>query len=793
MQNFTENTIFADNYLLLEQIGLGGFAEVWKAKDTQTDLIIALKIYIRLDKEGQEQAKEEFKKGFNLTHTNVLTPSYFNIYEGQPFIVMTYCSQGTALKKAGKISEDELAKLILHISSSIEYIHNTNPPIIHRDIKPDNFLIDDNSNYLLTDFGISNEMRRTLTKSVAASRKTIDKKRMNSSGTAPNAYRAPELFSKDYSQRKPIKANDIFSFGVSLFEMTTADFPFGEMGGTMLYQTGLEVPNIPDNYSDGLNNLIKRCLSKEPWDRPTATEIKEHAQYYQKHGHWNVKKVSSQEELKQEYKTLFEAFYEDGDISTNERNLLTQKQKELKLTNSEIQEIENNITPNTPTKRKTKKKRSKGKSSFGKILLILLPIILIAGFAYYWFLIRSTTEIITIDMSCPSSEDITLRRIEISDTATIFYLHYVSRDSAQSLWVEINNEEYINRLIDVETQKEYQMQYSLNVPNDRNNDMLFDKGDTLNFLLVFEPLPETVKQVHLIEGTLENVGGWHFYNINIKENTIPDELNKNLSGWLNFMNRNYGVAVSDLTEWIDNNPDDADALYKRGRVYAIKEEHKNAINDFEKAVEKADNYFNNEAKKRDEKAKYYYNIAQANHSLENYNKAVSYYTKAIDNSKEKNSEHYYYRGICYSNLYNTSKALNDYTSAITFADEPALQKRYYSKRAFKRYDSDDFDGAMKDIDEVLKIDPNYSDVYFLRGKIYAFEYENYTEAIADFTKFLEFNPQSTNGYYYRGFAKYKNDNKTGACRDFKKVISLGNRDVINDDTFKLYKIMACGE
>jgi len=99
---------------------------------------------------------------------------------------------------------------------------------------------------------------------------------------------------------------------------------------------------------------------------------------------------------------------------------------------------------------------------------------------------------------------------------------------------------------------------------------------------------------------------------------------------------------------------------------------------------------------------------------------------------------------------------------------------------------------MKDIDEVLKIDPNYSDVYFLRGEIYAFEYNNYTEAIADFTKYLEFNPQSTIGYYYRGFAKYQNDNYIGACSDLKKALSL-NRNLINNKTFMTLKEYVCGE
>ena len=344
MQFLKENTIFANDYLLLEQIGIGGFAEVWKARNMKADLIVALKVFIRLDKAGQQQAKEEFRNVFNLSHGNILTPSHFDIYEGQPFLVMTFCSKGNVLKLAGKMSEDEIMKLIYQISSSIEYIHALNPPLIHRDIKPDNFLIDDHGNYMLTDFGISNKIARTFTKSIAANRKTIDLKNMSSSGTAPHAYRAPELFSNDISQRKPTRSNDIFSFGVSIFEIATAEFPFGELGGILLLQDGIKTPDIPAPFSRSLNDLIASCLAKDPWDRPTATEIREQAQFYVRNGYWDMGTADSLEKRQQEYAELFRVFYDDEIISAAERTLLKKKQKELKLSNKEIKNIEKNIT-----------------------------------------------------------------------------------------------------------------------------------------------------------------------------------------------------------------------------------------------------------------------------------------------------------------------------------------------------------------------------------------------------------------------------------------------------------------
>ncbi|MCX6278574.1 MAG: TonB family protein, partial [Bacteroidetes bacterium] len=208
---------------------------------------------------------------FNLNHKNLLIPKHFDEFEGSPYLVLPYCRQGSVFCKIGEVSEQELARFMQQASSALNYLHNQDPPIIHQDIKPDNFLIDGNGNYLLADFGISSKIRRTLTKSMGAQAST---------GTL--AYMPPEKFSAD---KQIIKAGDIFSLGVTMYELLTGDLPFGDNGGLTL-KAGAEVPNLPGNFSPELNSLLKKCLSKEPWDRPTAEQLEEVAGKFLQTGQW---------------------------------------------------------------------------------------------------------------------------------------------------------------------------------------------------------------------------------------------------------------------------------------------------------------------------------------------------------------------------------------------------------------------------------------------------------------------------------------------------------------------------
>jgi serine/threonine protein kinase len=256
-----ENTLFHDRYRLLRRLGGGGFSEVWLSEDAKTGLIVALKIYAPgtgLDEDGARLFSHEFSLVFNLNHSNLLKPSYFDICELTPYLVMPFCERGSTVKLAGRISEDEAWKFLHDVASGLAYLHGQESPVIHQDIKPDNILIDGGGHYLITDFGISAKARSTLRKSVG---------KQTSGGTL--AYMAPERFGKD---NIPIKASDIWSLGATLYELLSGDVPFGEHGG-LIQKSGAEIPNIRGNWSNDLKKTVEHCMQPEAWDRPTAAQI----------------------------------------------------------------------------------------------------------------------------------------------------------------------------------------------------------------------------------------------------------------------------------------------------------------------------------------------------------------------------------------------------------------------------------------------------------------------------------------------------------------------------------------
>ena len=280
MPTLKQNEIFANRYQLIKKLGVGGYSEVWLVKDNKAGgMEVALKIYSPekgLDDKGLETFSKEFSLVFNLNHAGLLKPTYFDDYEGSPYLVMPYCKNASMADKIGNITEKELASFIHQAASALAYLHKKEPPIIHQDIKPDNFLIDDEGNYLLADFGISSKIRKTLTK-------TMGEK--NSSGTM--AYMPPEKFSRD---RQTIKAGDIFSLGITLYELLTGELAFGEHGGLSLHG-GAEIPDLPKQYSSELNDLIRSCMAKDPWDRPTADTLEEIAKNYELTGKWDISKL----------------------------------------------------------------------------------------------------------------------------------------------------------------------------------------------------------------------------------------------------------------------------------------------------------------------------------------------------------------------------------------------------------------------------------------------------------------------------------------------------------------------
>ena len=164
-----ENKIFANRYRLLRLLGRGGFSEVWLAEDVMTALQVALKVYAPgggMDERGVQLFSTEFALVFNLNHSNLLKPTYYDTFERMPYLVLPYCERGSAANLVGQMREQEAWQFLRDIASGLEYLHSQEPPVIHQDIKPDNILIDDSGRYLLTDFGISIKARNTLRKSI---------------------------------------------------------------------------------------------------------------------------------------------------------------------------------------------------------------------------------------------------------------------------------------------------------------------------------------------------------------------------------------------------------------------------------------------------------------------------------------------------------------------------------------------------------------------------------------------------------------------------------------------------
>lgn len=262
-----ENKLFHDRYFLERLLGRGNFSEVWLAKDTKTDIPVALKIYAPasgLDDQGLNVFAREFSLVVNANHKNLLKPLYYDSFERKPYLVLPFCKKGSILKDVGKFTEEQAWHLLRDVASGLAWLHGMNPPVIHQDIKPDNVMVAENGDFMITDFGVSTHLKSTLRKSMSAA--------FSSAGTI--AYMAPERFGKDNT---PIMANDIYSLGATTFEMLTGDTPFGDDGG-LVQKKGAEIPDLQGDYSQQLKKVIAMCLETNPWERPTAEQLEKYAE-----------------------------------------------------------------------------------------------------------------------------------------------------------------------------------------------------------------------------------------------------------------------------------------------------------------------------------------------------------------------------------------------------------------------------------------------------------------------------------------------------------------------------------
>ena len=252
-----------DRYEILEKIGEGGMASVYKAYDTRLEREVAIKFTKREafppDQLGMilKRFEREAKSLGRLSHPNIVGVIDYGEYDGAPYLVMTYLPGGTLKQKLGKpIPWREAVETIIPIARALQYVHSHN--IINRDVKPSNILLTENGEAMLTDFGLvklfeGQDVSQQLTDSGA--------------GIGTPDYMAPEQWTGETTS-----LSDMYSLGVVLYEMVTGRRPYisDTPAGILLQQVNEPLP-LPKKYIPDLpaniEAVLLKVLARKPEDR----------------------------------------------------------------------------------------------------------------------------------------------------------------------------------------------------------------------------------------------------------------------------------------------------------------------------------------------------------------------------------------------------------------------------------------------------------------------------------------------------------------------------------------------
>jgi serine/threonine protein kinase len=248
------------HYKIVEKIGEGGMAIVYKVLDTHLQRMVALKV-IRpmenLDARFLKRFEREAKALAHLSHPNIVHILDYGEYESRPYLVMDYLEGGSLIGRLGSpMPISEAVEMVLPIARALEYAHKKG--IVHRDIKPANIILTASGDPILTDFGIVKLMEKE--ESVKLTRA--------GAGIGTPEYMAPEqCIGGEVDQRA-----DIYSLGVVLYELVTGRKPFtANTPMEVVIKQTVETPPKPRDIlpeiTAEVEKVILKALEKKPGDR----------------------------------------------------------------------------------------------------------------------------------------------------------------------------------------------------------------------------------------------------------------------------------------------------------------------------------------------------------------------------------------------------------------------------------------------------------------------------------------------------------------------------------------------
>ena len=253
----------ASEYEIIEELGRGGMAMVYRAKDRQLEREVAIKVLpfsLAFDTEFVERFQREARTAAQLEHPNII-PIYRVGRSGRViFFVMKFLRGGslsTVLATRKKLTPPEIRRILLEAGSALGYAAQRG--IVHRDIKPDNIMFDEFGQSVLTDFGIA---------------KAASGQKLTGTGMSIGT---PHYMSPEQARAQPIDGrSDIYSLGVVAYQCLTGAVPYdGEDSFSIGYKHITEpipTPSLVTADERRIFEVIKRMLMKDPFDRYQTCE-----------------------------------------------------------------------------------------------------------------------------------------------------------------------------------------------------------------------------------------------------------------------------------------------------------------------------------------------------------------------------------------------------------------------------------------------------------------------------------------------------------------------------------------
>ncbi len=263
-------------YKLLEQIGEGGMGVIFRAMDGRLNRQVAIKVlhpHLTAEPGRRERFVREAHAAGALTHPYIATVHEVDEADGLTFIVMEFVEGRTlrSLIKEGPVAPAAAARLGCEIAEGLGHAHATG--IVHRDLKPENIVVRPDNHPKILDFGVAKVLHEEAFAGDSPLGSKSDPLTREGRILGTVGYMSPEQARSD-----PVDArSDIFSFGITLYEMLTGEAPFkGSTGvetlSAILKDEPRPAPELNPEVSPLMQGILEKCLKKNPADRYQSTE-----------------------------------------------------------------------------------------------------------------------------------------------------------------------------------------------------------------------------------------------------------------------------------------------------------------------------------------------------------------------------------------------------------------------------------------------------------------------------------------------------------------------------------------